>query len=230
MSSDDLNDQINTSEEFELKTLEFSFQAAITEYQAIREATLSRDQYRNSLLNYLILVITGMLIALEFIINAEAYFSFLIVAILIAGIGLLYIFNSKLNTYLLFYEHTILRQQIEDVISTAGERANRKYKYKALQWQEFYRNLTLKQHKVDGVMNVLSFGLTGSIPFLVAIGCILIFFAIRPTTPLSNMEIVLLVIASVFIVSLLVMTLHASISGSTLWAEISKSKLEKPLN
>lgn len=218
------NSVIRDKDEFELKSLDFAFQATITEYQAIREATLSRDGYRNSLLNYLILIITGMLVVLDYITTSQAYFAFLIVSIFVSAIGILYIYNSKLNTYLLFYEHTVLRRQLEDIISKTAQQSNSHPRWKVLQWQEFYRNLTMKQNRFDGFMNLLSFGLTGLIPPLASLGSIAIFYFIRPATQLMRFEFILLVISVVFFAALVVLSIQTSVSSSKLWSEINKLK------
>ena len=102
------------------KALEFAFNATVAEYTAMRATVLSRDEYRNSLLNY-VFVFTGVLIAgLPILLERALYVALPIASIVIAGISLLHNHNSRLNTYFILYEHRVLRRRLETAIADAA--------------------------------------------------------------------------------------------------------------
>ena len=99
----------------DLKPIEFAFQALITEYQSMRETILSRDQFRNTLLNYMVALLTASLVVFDSVVANKYFFSFLIFSIIFSALGSVYIFNNKLNTYLLLYEHAVLRKRLVEI-------------------------------------------------------------------------------------------------------------------
>lgn len=211
----------------DLKPLEFAFQALITEYQSMRETILSRDQFRSTLLNYMVALLTASVVAIDFIVTNELFFSFLIVSIIFSALGSVYIFNSKLNTYLLLYEHAVIRKRLEELIRRAGDIAGTHFEYKVLQWQEWYRKLTLEEHKFDGVMNLLSFGLPNIVPILGSLGFSFVFVYLRPVRQYTTLEVGLVALAVVFNALFIISAIQAGVSGAKLWGEINSLKKKK---
>jgi hypothetical protein len=210
----------------ELKPIEFAFQALITEYQSMRETILSRDQFRSTLLNYMVALLTASLIVFDSILANRLFFSFLIFSIMFSALGSVYIFNSKLNTYLLYYEHSVLRKRLEDAIKRAGEIAGTEFEYKVWQWQEWYRRLTLEENKFDGTMNLLSFGLPNIVPILGSLGLLFAFVYLRPLSQSTAVEIILVITASLFDLVFIV-SIQAGVSGARLWSEVNSLRKKR---
>lgn len=207
-------------EPIELKSIELAFNAVLKEYEAIREAALSRDQYRNSLMNYFVALLSAAILVLDYIISSNLFFVFLAFAVLISTLGLIYIFNGKLNTYLLSYEHSVLRRQAEDLLRKAEAITGTGNHHKVMQWQEYYRDLTFEKHKWDGRLNLLTFGLPGTLPTLGSVAFFFGFFVVRAPGQLQPIETVFLVLSTIFVTALILVSFQAAIAQQKLWADI----------
>jgi hypothetical protein len=195
------------------KNIELAFTAVMTEYSCIRDAALSRDKYRSSIINFFLLLLSASISALDYILSMRFFYIFLIIAIIFATLGMLYFFHTNLNNYLISYEHNVLRKQAENLIFDASERSGKKGSYKVLQWQGYYKNCISKKRKMDGITIAFTLGLVGALPLLGSIAFICIYFLSIPLSTLHAYDYVYIIIACLFVIGLFAASIQAVISG-----------------
>jgi ABC-type sugar transport system permease subunit len=204
------------------QALEFQFDATIAEYVDLRATARARDEYRERLLNYIFVLVGVFVAALPTLLANRMHFGILIFSTVVSGIALLHTYNSRLNTYFILYEHDVLRPRLQTIIKDAARKGGLRLEPNVLQWQEFYRELTMKKWRVDGYSNVLAFGLSGLLPILAAVGGIFAFLAYRPLPGLEVYEAVMFWIAVVFAAAVILFSILTAVSGALMWATVTR--------
>lgn len=188
------------------KLTDLAFQALVVEYTSIREASLSRDQIKGSLENFMMLVLTGAVIALPTIISQQQFLLFPIFSIIFSNIALAHLGKTWRVSDLAAYEEQ-LRLRLINLISAEQSPNILHIDLDWLwQWQLFLRN-TRGGKLHSRLYAIFSSGMETLFVF-VSVGFLLLFLYYRGIIGLSDIEIILIIIATTYCIFFLVSIIY----------------------
>jgi hypothetical protein len=106
------------------KSYEYYHSALITEFTAIREASLSRDQMKQTLENFMVIILSAVFVAYPTIVEKELFTIFPIVSIIITALAFSRRQQSVLATRLVEYEK-VLQQNMISMIQASSKKSEK---------------------------------------------------------------------------------------------------------
>ena len=194
-------------------SLEMLFSALTAEYESTRETSRSRDQLLGSLMNFMMIVFSAAILGLPTIISNREYWILLLISIVLTGLTMHYLWQGRIIQELARSEDNVLRPKLDSLFKTVGYAKNVPTEiYQLWQWQSYFIKREARGTFLSRFARKLSrHGGMPSLSTLGSIGFLLLFLYYREIQTLTSVELVFLLLASVFALALLV----AIISGST---------------
>jgi hypothetical protein len=190
-------------------SLEMLFSALTAEYESTRETSRSRDQLLGSLMNFMMLVFSAAFVFLSATPaqpnSPPNYLILLLISIVFTALSMHYLWQFRVIQELAAYENDVLRPKLDAIFKAVGYAKDVTVDtYQLWQWQSYLA----KQEAQGTSLTRFVRGLTrAGMPFLSIVGSIgflLLFLYYRGIWGLSQVELVLLLVASLYSLALLI--------------------------
>jgi hypothetical protein len=203
---------INTSE----KSLEMLFSALTAEYESTRVTSRSRDHLLGSLMNFMIVIISGAIAALPTILEKGLYFVLLLISIFLSALTMHYLWQGRLILTLASYENDFLRPKLASLFKAMGYAENiPRDTYELWQWQTYLAQTEARGSLYDRFVRGLTRAGTPLLSTLVSVGCLLSFIYYRGVRNLPLLELsesVLLIIAGGYCLALVLVVMSRGLN------------------
>jgi hypothetical protein len=178
---------------------DFASDALIAEYEAVREASLSRDQISGSLENFMMLTFSATLVGLPTIIIQKQYILLLILSLLVSALALARRGQGWLRHVLANYENEVLRPNLQKLLRQASHSHELPSNLSTLwSWQDYLDKQQRSGSVVSRVFRrFVAVGL-GPLSVLASVGYLLLYLYYRGLWNLDLPEGVLFVLSLIY--------------------------------
>jgi len=188
------------------KCNEFYFQALLSEYNVIRDSCLSRDTVKQTIENFIILVVSALIASYSIIIKENLILTFPIVSIILTSLAFTRHKQHMLLYRLSEYEKILQKNLIEFLNSVDKEGSKLPPNISLLwNWQNYLKSINKveKRKAISGFLKRGFSSLNSVLPIFVAI----MFLFHRPFSSQSHLEFIVFIMALIYSFSLFIITL-----------------------
>jgi hypothetical protein len=185
---------------------EYYFQALLTEYEAIRNSSLSRDTVKQTIENFIILVVSALIASYSIIIKENLILTFPVVSIILTSLAFTRHKQHMLLLSLSEYEKVLQVNLIEFVKSAKNFDAKLPPNIDLLwNWQNYLKSSNRREKKTT-IPEFLKRGIS-SLNSVLPLFVVIMFLFHKPFKCLNYLEIIVFILAFGYSLTLLAITI-----------------------